>query len=163
MTPNQETLQDLLRRVESAERANKALDCDLYVALGLWRPPTDAVRHGDDRWRRGGVNYYCQHAEVTGSLDNALALVERCGLDVQQAVNEAAGDTYHWVESVADYRQRLIFAVLAALLRALIAEQAAHERGSEVGSASAHPRRSGHQCPNTNGTPSPKHQENAGE
>lgn len=117
-------LQDLLRRVESATGADRELDADLLRAAG-WRD--DGEHMGAPRWitpegmktafnPREGVP---TGQNVTGSLDAALALVERCGQDAQQIINEATGDTYLWVDAVPDYRQRLVLATLAALLKAL--------------------------------------------
>lgn len=87
---------ELVARLEVAEAGSVELDCDIGIVLGDWSPPRRAVRDPDrpDIWRRDGIKHYQPYAEVTRSLDAALALAERVlpGLgawDVGYAYNAA--------------------------------------------------------------------------
>lgn len=74
-----ESVADLIAKLEAAEVGSTVLDCDIGILLGEWEPPKGAVRDLDrpDVWRSNGIKYYQPHAEVTTSLDAALALAER--------------------------------------------------------------------------------------
>lgn len=62
---------DLIRRLEEAEAGGRALDADVFAALGF------TYDHGPaDVWRdAGGDPFYFDH--ITTSIDAAAALVER--------------------------------------------------------------------------------------
>lgn len=62
---------DLIRRLEEAEAGGRALDADVFAALGF------TYDHGPaDVWRdAGGDPFYFDH--ITTSIDAALALAER--------------------------------------------------------------------------------------
>ena len=70
---------ELIARLEAATGGDTGLDCDIVIACGLWRPPTNSERNPArvDGWRRGELNHYCPHTPLTASVDAALALVEQ--------------------------------------------------------------------------------------
>lgn len=113
-TPEPSTLQHLLTRVEAATGADRVLDADLF-------------RMETGRWR--GAVGYAETPFYTASTDAALALVERLHLaphvlhhgrttwDVSLIVDDHA-------ETEWEGRSRsLPLAILAALLRALVAQE----------------------------------------
>ena len=66
-------LAELLERVKAATGPNFALDWDIHLTVrGIW-----------------GAGMYGNHPAYTASLDAALALVERLGMDVQETMHEA--------------------------------------------------------------------------
>ncbi len=69
----------LIEKLEGASEGSVELSCDIGIALGEWTPPKGAERdiYSPDIWRRNGLKYYQPYAEVTTSLDAALALAER--------------------------------------------------------------------------------------
>lgn len=147
MTADQEVLQDLLRRVESATGADREIGREILLALGwqrtlvghfhgplyYWSPP------GSARSSLSGKDD--DLPDITTSLDAALALVERVlpgwlwevttittgvgGIRYPTALvmspDHAPGEE---IQTFGEARTPAL-ALLAALLKALIAEQAA--------------------------------------
>jgi hypothetical protein len=120
-------LQELLARVEKAEGPDRAIDRDLINVLGLdwhrgaWWRTADPLQP----WFSGWVK-----ADVTASLDAALALVERLAMPEPDfdicfrqlghfEVRWYMPERGHW--RVASAKTPAL-ALLAALLRALIAQ-----------------------------------------
>lgn len=143
-------LANLLERVEKAEGADKALSREIQCRVGGWyrRTPSEGrTRHPTfihpDDCRDGkpvydslhGTDIWREPPDVTASLDAALALAERKlpgrASELLYEAWSAVGRKHAlhmrlWKPSEdGSYTQALILALLAALLRALIAQEAA--------------------------------------
>lgn len=137
MTARKEELQALLERVEASSELCSELDAAILSNLGLVRGGVDEII-GYYEWNDLGAGRRYNHpAPVTKSIDAALALVERvlpvssvkmdsdpsgCGAKIIWWSNGLSGGKRFDGEG---YNVSIELAILAALLRALIAQEPA--------------------------------------
>lgn len=137
------TLQDLLERVEKAEGPDREIDVALWLHTtpGATRRGTHVKHaHSDAEWdvdeTRDATGYLVVVPAYTASLDAALALVERklpgwtWRLDSPDSASEPAFARLSGPEwrSGAGWAKTPALALLAALLRALIAQGEAEQK-----------------------------------
>lgn len=80
------TTHDLIARLEGAEAGSLELDREIYLLLRPTADPEEFRRMFKDD--SAGFNFWLSAQPVTTSLDAALALAERLGLDVSQILND---------------------------------------------------------------------------
>lgn len=151
MTIEPAALDALLARVEAAEGADREIDGEVFVVLEWTRENTDpeilemsrregwrpALRHMQRDWR--GATWV---PNVTASLDAALALCERIKPNI---VNECLHAGWRrvgkahalhmrtWKPDVdGNYTQQVAIGVIAAMLRAFIAQSATPPTGASA-------------------------------
>lgn len=140
LSPKAQDLANLLERVEKAEGADRELDARLFAALAARDPDRLAALIAEradqfpDRnvWLEGARDW--QVKPYTASLDAALALVERklpgwtWRLDSPDTPSEPAFARLSGPErrSGVGWAKTPALALLAALLRALIAQETEH-------------------------------------
>lgn len=127
------TKAELLQRIEAASGPDRVLDGDVWHALtakpgDVWvNDFADGVYHLQDP--RDTIAYEAP-PDLTASIDAAIALVERLlpGRQITMRIDEKDGPRPHSVIAATWFAQcnTLPLAILAALLRALIAKEAEH-------------------------------------
>lgn len=122
-----EALADLLARVEAAAGPDRELDARLYVQLiaRLQNPAIEQMIQersvrlpGSNVWLDGAKDWAVPR--FTASLDAALALCERLGLDGWHILYSAMVDWRAHTTGIS--LNRLPLCVIAAMLKALIAK-----------------------------------------
>lgn len=132
------TVPHLLTRIESAEKADPALERDIKLAIAAHMFAAGASK--DDVVQTVGGNLYNNPPPWTASGDAALALVERMlpGAEIRTERKPRYCYAVIVTGSYADGLQRthhgerpdsnLASAIIAALLKALITKDPAHEQ-----------------------------------
>jgi hypothetical protein len=128
-------LTDLLARVEKAtgpDRDGGKLAVKFaYEVTGI-DPATSIMKIADDEWERWSFAFHRFGEAWNGSLDSALALVERMTDGGALSIESNPLDCYaaiYWPD-FAEARRKdrcVALALLAALLRALVAREEDHE------------------------------------
>jgi len=131
-------LKELQQRVSEAKGPDRELDARIWWEF-------DAEKYGIDRSilsiaetanviamldHRLGKSWRTEFKELpqyTASLEAALALVERMGLDTRSILTEALTRTAHWTyHRGSTFLEALVLAVLYIALVALIAKESEH-------------------------------------